>query len=174
MVWFFEDKLGIIGTLDIERKNRSDQSSTAGYETQDSLTIANRVTYSDIDRINERLGASIILDYELENTNFKLFSMYNTLDTDVQLLREILEPGAFGPTANEHRFIGMDSSNTLKSMANAFNVEHTIDNFKVDLTLSYSFAEREMPHAYRLDGVEESAFSGFQYEDLQPLNGRRG
>ncbi len=171
---FFDNSLGLIGTFDIERKNRSDNSAIAGYELQDDYTIANRVDYRDIDRVNNRLGGSIVLDFNLLDTKFKIFSMYNKVETDIVLLREVLDPGNLGPTAREHRFTAIDSSNNLDAMATSLSLEHLFGNLKLEAGASYSFAEREMPNSLRLDAVEESAFGNFRYEDPQELNGREG
>lgn len=162
---FFNNKFGLFANIDLERKNRSDNSAFAGYEIQDEYSIANSVGFQDINRINERTGGTFVFDYRLPTTKIKLFSTYHSVDTDTKILRELLNVGSFGGSAREHRYIGIDQETSLSTFTNALRLEQYIGPVKVSAGVSLSRAENETPRDYQLDGVEESAFSSsFNYE----------
>ncbi|MCG8607320.1 TonB-dependent receptor, partial [bacterium] len=172
---FFNQKLGIFANVDVERKDRSDNSAFAGYEIQDEFAIANSLGFQDINRTRKRFGGTVVLDYRLPSTKLKLFTTYNSADSDVEILRELYNVGNAGDTAREHRYIAIDSSNTLTTMTNSLRLEQYLGNVKLTGGISYARAKQEIPNALRFDGVEESAFTpSFNFETPTVLGDLRG
>ncbi len=167
---FLGQKFGAFANLDIERRNRSDNSVFAGYEIQDEFAIANSVGFNDINRINRRFGGTVVLDYSLPTTKLKFFSTFSRVDADQELLQEFLNPGL-----REHRYVGAVQETNLSTFNNSLRLEQFLGLVKMTAGISYSRALNEMPKNYQLDGVEQGAFvQNFNYERPTELGDLEG
>ncbi|MEL6821471.1 MAG: TonB-dependent receptor, partial [Calditrichota bacterium] len=73
------------------------------------------------------------------------------------------------------RYIGSVVETELATFTNSLKLEQYFGRVQVSAGISYSRARNETPTSYRLDGVEESAFSpGFNFEQPTALGDQRG
>lgn len=86
---FFNDKLGVLGQLDREKRNRSANQLSASYvntpadlDTINPLTL-NTLNLSDIPRLNKRNNSLLVIDYNIPNGNISYSGLSSTISKDV-------------------------------------------------------------------------------------------
>ncbi|MFL3015104.1 MAG: TonB-dependent receptor [Candidatus Neomarinimicrobiota bacterium] len=86
---FFNDKLGILGQIDLENRNRSSHNLAANYvntpadlDTINSLTLET-LTLTDIARQNNRDNNLFVIDYNFPNGNISYSGLHSTIDKDI-------------------------------------------------------------------------------------------
>ncbi len=168
---FLNNKLGVFANMDLDRVNRGDNSVFAGYEIRgDTLAIANSTSFFDTDRVKNRYGGSVVLDYRLPSTQFKFFTMYNQVNEDETQFQEIINPAA-----TTHRFFLDDSRDELSMMTSSFRVDHLLGNIKLSGGVSYNFSRREVPNGVQMNAQENNAFpTNFSHATPTNLNGLDG
>lgn len=84
---FFDDKLGVIGQLNMEKADRTNHALSAGFN-RDTRTVGNQGVFltngnfQKNDIIRDRFGATILLDYKLPQGKIQISSIYNNFDED--------------------------------------------------------------------------------------------
>lgn len=168
---FFNDKLGIFANLDVDRVSRGENSVAAGYIIRgDTLAIARNTSFQDIERVKNRYGGSVVLDYDLPRTKVKLFTMYNQIDEAETQFQEIYDAGA-----RTHRLWVDDSNDELSMMTTALGLEQYFGDLKLSANASYNFTERVVPDGIQMNVQENNAFPNtYNYTtptDLSRFNG---
>jgi len=168
---FFDGKFGVFANIDVERKNRSSQTanSTYSYHNSDSVAFVSNLNLQDNERIKNRYGGTIVLDYRLPSTKIKLFSMLNHSTIAQNSLQQNV-----GFSTTLHRYSGIRSELELTNMSNSFSFEHFFDNVKLYGKVSYSFADNNMPNQLIMNANQIWNTEGFNALRSNPLEDRRG
>ncbi len=168
---FFDDKLGVLVTGNLQRANRSSDILDASYsftrekregEERAVISVEN-LNLGDRTEIRDRYGASLSLDYDLPNGSIVLSSLYGRTDRDEQRQRKRYRVGAsFVEYWLRNRQINTDLfTNTLRG-------EHNFDFVKIDWRTSYSHTKRDMPRSHDSQFQELAAFTNDLIDDKGP------
>ena len=163
---FFDNKLGVFIQGNLERKDRSDNSTFASYQMlHDSITIANNLGFQDIQRINKRKGAVLVLDYKTLTTSVKFSNIYSDINTVTDQRQETLSG-----SGRTHNYNGIHTDEDMSVMMNSLRLEHYFGNLKMSTGVSYSKSQTEVPEEIRIEAQEENAFiASWTFDDLPPL-----
>ena len=151
---FFDDKLGVMLSLNWDRKDRGRDLLNASYKSvgssADAYTILpviiNNVVLSHFETLNDRYGATLYSDYRLKNGKVFVQSFFNYTDSDVFQM------------ANNHSTILLDYimnayTTTSYNSLSGVGGEHKLFNLvEVDWNASYSINASKT-----LRGLEYSA-----------------
>jgi TonB-dependent receptor len=153
---FFDNKLGIFALGNLERIDRSDNSVFANYQMfQDSISIANGLGFQDVDRIKERLGGVMVLDYTTANTHLKLSNMFSRIDEDTYHRQEYLDA-----VARNHRYVGIHGKENITVSMNSLQLEQYIGRAILTSGMSYSQSRSKIPEQIIIEANEGLAFIG--------------
>jgi TonB-dependent receptor len=122
---FFDDKLGVIGQLNLEQADKTNNALSAGYN-RDTRTTDNRGVFltngnfqkNDITR--NRLGATVLLDYKLPNGKIQVNSIYSNFDEDRWERNDIYNVASGSVAASRNMRSVSEKNYTL---VNNFNLE---------------------------------------------------
>lgn len=168
---FFDDKLGVLVTGNLQRANRSSDILDASYtftrekrEGEDRAIISvENLNLADRTEIRDRYGASISLDYDLPNGSIVLSSLYGRTDRDEQRQRKRYRVGAsYVEYWLRNRQINTDL------FTNSLRGEHNFDFMQVEWRTSYSHTKRDMPRSHDSQFRELGAFTADLIEDKGP------
>jgi len=148
---FFDNKLGLLFTGNIERVNRSVQTMSAGYGIEssdpDGDILLGIVNLNDINSIIERSTAMLSLDYQLTTgTSLMFYGMYNSSTNFYQ--RQSKSYSTIGNGLVIYNF-AENPDNRTDMVQSSLSGESNINflNIKLDYGLAYSKAKN-----YNLDG----------------------
>jgi len=158
---FFNDKLGILLSLDAENVNRSAQTLSASYQIvsvppagQLAPLYANGINLNDQTRINGKDAGTLVFDYRLSSvtklsfTNF--FSHTDQNYTDVTK--------SYSPTSGSASYLINDIPHIYTEMyIGSLKAVHQFESFELDEGLSYS-----QSHDYTPDS------RNWQFTDIVP------
>lgn len=122
---FFNDKLGLIGQVNLEQADRTNNALNAGYN-RDTRTTDNRGVFltngnfQKNDIIRDRLGATLLLDYKLPKGKIQANSIYNKFDEDRWEKNDIYNVASGSVGANKNMRSVNDKNYTL---INSFSLE---------------------------------------------------
>jgi len=177
---FLDNKLGIYVNLDFDQANRSSNTVDVNYLINEDVVFASGDTsnvaivggqnFQDINRIKNRQGGTLVLDYKLTNTSLQYFAMYNNVNTATTMLQENLVPFGF-----DHTYNLVDQDERLSIFTQSFKIEHQLGGLKLNLNGSYNRSERKVDDGIQLDAVEENAFvTGYNPQVPQVLGDNEG
>ncbi|MCX7876484.1 MAG: TonB-dependent receptor [Melioribacteraceae bacterium] len=157
---FFENKLGVLALVDLERRNRSSDEYNVNYTNLTSPEKREEVDISignlyllKANRILNRFGASLVVDYKFENSKIKFTNFVGQNDNKNEKRINNLRPFLADV------FYSMeDRNNKLLTLTNSLRYEHNIDNLHFDLGVFYSFSENSSPQEVIFQGYEPNAF----------------
>ena len=157
---FFENKLGIFAQLDIENRNRSSYELAANYTNYSSPSDPREVDVSignlmlkDIIRDIERIGGTIVLDYKLPEGKIKLSNFISSIGKNTTNRFDNLRPFLVD------RFYTLEKlENDLTVMTNNLRIDNNLFGGKIDVGISYSFAENKLPSDMIFQGYNPDAF----------------
>jgi len=157
---FFDDRFGIYGNIDVERRNRSSNSVSAGYKwvkTQsDSMAVPKDLTISDVSRDIKRYGGSLTLDYNTPTTKLKFGNIYSKInETIVSRDRSIQNAFTAGHLTNFLNY----NENELQIMINSFKAEHYIKDLKISANISHSYSNNKTLEELDFGGVWKDAIN---------------
>ena len=155
---FFNNRLGVLGELDIERRNRSSHEMGAGYFLRGpELGKPNQVyisglNLSDITRYRERYGGTLSLDYRFKQGKISLKNLFSFGDTKIQNRSE-----SFNIDGNSHNYSATDTRSKLNVMTNILNYEQRFSSLKVNAYISHALSDNEMPKDLTFNFSESAA-----------------
>ncbi len=153
---FFDNKVGVFALGNIERVDRSDNSVFANYQMlHDSISLANGVGFQDVDRIKERLGGIMVLDYTTANTHLKLSNMYSRIDENNYHRQEYLDA-----VGRNHRYVGIHRDEDMSISMSSLQLERYIGRAKLTSSVSYSQSRSRIPEEIIIEANENLAFVG--------------
>ncbi|NOY77159.1 MAG: TonB-dependent receptor plug domain-containing protein, partial [Calditrichaeota bacterium] len=160
---FWGKRLGALAQVDVERRNRSDNSMNAGYEwlDYDSTGIATSLTLKDVGRIINRYGAMLVLDYKTPLTKVIFSNFYSGINKHLSNVQQSYQPNAMSGNLNYNAVDGEHKSYVL---TNSLNWQQRWGNYLLDARLFYSASESKTPDQYDMSATEENAFGNWAVE----------
>jgi TonB-dependent receptor len=153
-----DNRFGILGQVDVERRNRSSNEMGASYILkgpaldQVNPSYISALNLNDITRDRERYGGTLSLDYRLPAGKITLKNLFSLAETSVQNRGEI-----YNTDANEHWYSTTDTRNKLNVVTNVLNFEHQFSILKFDANVSHTLSENKAPDNLKFQFREYSA-----------------
>ncbi len=167
-------KIGIQASFNTEKKNRSSEGLTAGYElgaisnTGKIPLLLNNVRLNDFEEYRVRSGGNIILDYSVnENLEFMLLNTYNSTNRNVFERTFSFDKDNSYPTS-----VIANPEHNLNLLSNALSSEYNAGFAKFEWTLSRSKIVSEKLHDNAVDFRHYGAQMplGVDYETISPID----
>ncbi|MDX9923245.1 MAG: TonB-dependent receptor [Ignavibacteriaceae bacterium] len=158
---FLENKLGVLLTGNIQRANRGSDILDASYlfdsenkNASASKIIVGNLNLGDRREIRDRFGASLVMDYELENGEIMLSSLYGRTDRDeVRRRKRYRVDAAYVEYWLRNREINIDM------FTNSLSGKHNFGWFNLSWQGSYSYSGSDMPFSHDSQFREIGAFN---------------
>jgi len=150
----FNDLLGISLNVDVEKRNRSSNTVSAGYYflREDYLAVVNSLNIEDISRTLNRYGGSLVLDYKTPSTSILMSNMISRINHKT-ISRYENSNGLFtSETSRSQRINDADANTTV--LMDQIRLEHSIGNFNIQTGLSYSYSKDQTPRELSFGGLE--------------------
>ncbi|MGD8779764.1 MAG: TonB-dependent receptor [Ignavibacteria bacterium] len=162
-----DDLIGVSVNLDIEKRNRSSNTVSAGYKylTEDKLTVVNSLNVEDITREIERYNGSLVLDYKTPGTEILLSNMYSRIDR-LTVSRSENSSDLHGSTSRSQYLNNSESNTTI--LMNQLRAQQYIGDFKVTGGVSYSYSKTDVPEELGYGGLESSPLASVVSYDATP------
>lgn len=168
---FFDDKLGIIASGNIQRANRSSDYLDADYEFMREKTGSeeravyqiNNLNLADRKEIRDRIGGSVVIDYDWRNHSFMFSSFAAKTDRNELRRRKRYQVGS--------SYIGYelrDEKNSTLLWTNNLSGSHKFDFMEADWRTSYSISENNTPFSNTYTFREEGAYKSDLIDDKGP------
>ncbi|MEX0859114.1 MAG: TonB-dependent receptor [Balneolaceae bacterium] len=162
---FLNNKLGVLLTGSIQRANRSSETLEADYtyrlETK-NLEIEN-LNLADIIETRDRYGASLSMDYNLENGNLFFSSFWGSTDRDELRRRKRYR---VGNGRVEYDLRDREINNQIYS--NALRGEHDLDWLQIDWQAAHSYTLTRQPFSVYSRFQELTAYKDGLIDDQGP------
>ena len=158
---FMDDLIGVSTIVDVERRNRSSNTVSAGYDTrlifdedgnEQTIAVVNSLNIQDISREVERFNASLVFDYNTTSTKAKLSSLFSRANR-TQIYRNENTTGLQVGATNRNQRLSFSES-TLYVVMNQFKIEQLLGDFKIDFGLNYTYSKDNMPEEISYGGTE--------------------
>lgn len=141
---FFEKKFGIYTQIDYEQKEAGSQQFggvTFIQENETAPVRTNGMQLMDIFRNVERLGATMVLDFVLPNTEIKSSNFFSRIKRE--------ETSFITNYGYDQQNISMSYSDTpqrwLTVLTNSLQIDHQWRNWKINSAFSHSYSENILP-----------------------------
>ncbi|MGD8777383.1 MAG: TonB-dependent receptor [Ignavibacteria bacterium] len=149
---FFDEKLGVSASFNMERVNNSTQtmggsysieSNTAGEGEYEQLYLAT-ASLNDVDRILNKHAGTLVLDYKAsKRSKFMLYGFYSHSESDYTGINKGFTPGSrtisYGINQNDESLSELFSS--------SLTGEHELDLFEIDYGIAYSQTKGKTPES---------------------------
>ena len=140
----FNDRLGIFLQANIDNRNFTSNTFSAGYDNaanNDSTYITTGLTLSHIPRTKNRINATLVLDYRLKDGKIKFFNFGNSGITKV-----INRSEQYNISQNAHYYSLGYSKSFINMITNALSIEKQFSKFHTNFKLSHSYSETDNPN----------------------------
>lgn len=155
---FFNNKLGIQASVNMEKKNLSRDRLTASFSPstlngsngEDSIVYdINNVSASDRLQIRKRQGATLIIDFGDDQNNIRFWNFYNKKTDDIIENKHSLSNNA------SSAYIQSRTAEYVNTMyINAINGEHKFYGLEMDWALSHSYSKNNNPYSHEISFAE--------------------
>ena len=159
---FFNNRLGIIAQLDMEKRNRSSHNLSASYNnTPADLSTVNPLNFyglglSEIIRDNDRANNLLVIDYNIKNGTLSYSSLNSTIKKDII---------SYGESYGITQYLGGrylnngDISNKINVLTETWNYEKQFNsNLKLDIFNSFSSSKNgDTSKVFRF--IQDEAFT---------------
>ncbi len=159
---FFEDQsFGVFVQGSAEKRNLSANTLGVSYSLTDKThgdagtPDLTSISLADIWRTRERLGATLVLDYQHSTGEIGFANFFSSSDTKERHSSETMYPGA-----DNIWFFSNDYKNELNVITNLVSIKQDIPIFHIDAKLSHSYTESKNPEDLSFDFWQTSQ-SGF-------------
>ena len=139
---FFGDKLGLLGQIDLENRNRSSHNLAANYvNTPADLDTINQLTLEtlslkDVARLNKRDNNLFVIDYNIPNGNISYSGLHSTINKDVTTYANIYP---LQSNDGQRHFDTGELLNRIKVTSETWKYEQQLSpDLKLDLFKSFS------------------------------------
>lgn len=167
---FFENKLGVIASFNLDNYDRSADKFSANYrqstdtQTGEPLIIVSEVNLRDESIKRDRMGGSLLLDYQLDNGKIVANAFYNQLNSDV-----IFRINNMDPNSARHHYDLERRDGTTSIFTGAIGMEQDFDWVNFDFNVAHTASSNEEPENYRWRfGQEGDAFTSAPDENTHP------
>lgn len=153
---FLNDKLGVLVTGSVQRANRSSDLLEADYSYRQEtggVEIEN-LNLADILETRQRYGASVSVDYDLENTALFLSSFMGKTDRDEVRRRKRYRVGN-GRVEYDVR----DRTINNQVYSNSLRGEHNLNGLIADWQVSHSYTLTKTPYSVYSRFQERTAYT---------------
>ena len=143
---FFGSRLGIVGQIDIEKRNRSSNEMGASYwingpSLEDTnIVLVDNVNLFDIVRINNRTNDLLVFDLRIPNGNISLTNLQSKIAKE-----QVHYRNSYGMGSNSRGFGTSDVENKIEISTKTLTYKQTISSLKLDAFLTTSSSENESP-----------------------------
>jgi TonB-dependent receptor len=154
---FFDDSFGVFVQASAERRNLSANELGASYSLVDKthgdagIPDLQSLDLTDVYRRRERVGGTVVLDYQHENGEIGFMNFISSGDT-----REIHRSQQIAQELNDIWYSCSDDHNKLNIMSNHISIKQDVAMLHFDAKLSHSYSESRSP---------ENLFFNFWQED---------
>ena len=139
---FFNDKLGLLGQIDLENRNRSSHNLLANYvntpadlDTINPLTLAT-LTLKDVARQNNRDNNLFVIDYNIPNGNISYSGLHSTINKDITTYANVYP---LQTPDGQRNFDTGELLNRIKVTSETWKYEQQLTpDLKLDLFKSFS------------------------------------
>lgn len=166
---FLDNKLGVLLTGSTQNINRSSEVIDVDYEFGLRNININNLNLADFDEQRERHGASIALDYDLDNHAFYVSSFMGRTDRDEIRRRKRYRVGS---TRVEYDLRDRERFNLVYS--NSLRGEHLFNRFKFDWQAAHTSSLNKTPFEtyvrFRELGAFRNDITGDEtYQEIPPF-----
>jgi len=158
---FFDESFGVFVQASTEKRNLSANELGASYALRDKTHgdqgIPDLVSLdlTDVFRERERLGATVVLDYQHQKGEIGLMNYVSRSDT-----RAIHRNESIQQERNDIWYRVTDERNKLNVLSNLLSIKQDIPLFHFDLKLSHSYSESRSPEDLFFDFWQDDAGLG--------------
>lgn len=166
---FFNDKLGLLVTGNLEKAQRGSDEFSAGYglareKREDELFAP--ITTSNVEfehRLDsrKRYGFSVLVDYEIPGGVIKLNSFVSRLDEDIKRRQK-----EFAMESNWINYDYRNQERQIDIISNSLAGEHDLTWFKFDWRISRSTSQTRYPEYDRFEFKQTSGFNSSEIPDI--------
>ena len=149
---FFNNKLGVIASGNIERADRSSDQISAGYNVQGDpepgqqyvqTVEINNLSLYDQYITRDRFGGSLILDYEMKNGNLMWSNIYNKLDHESDRYADQISA-----ENREHRYRYNRDVYHVNFINSSLSGDNRFPFFNMDYTMAFAQSSRKYDTDY--------------------------
>lgn len=166
---FFDDKLGLLVTGNVERAQRGSDEFSAGYglareKREDELFAPITTSYAEFEHridVRNRYGFSVLVDYEIPGGVIKLNNFVSRLDEDI-----IRRQKEFAMESNWILYDYRDQQRQIDIISNSLAGEHDITWMKIDWRISRSTSQTRYPQYDRFEFKQTGGFTGSQIPEV--------
>lgn len=143
---FLDESFGVFVQASTERRNLSSNELGVGYVLNDKdhgdagIPELSTMQLTDVFRNRQRVGGTVVLDYQHDNGEIGLMNFVSSSDTRVVNRGELIRP-----TPNDLWYNAGESNNRLNVLSNLLSVKQEIPLFHLDFKLSHSYSESDNP-----------------------------
>lgn len=169
---FFDSKVGLIGTFTADRYDRSADKFGADYDqTTNSATGESEIQLIRLNLREEvverrRLGASLLLDYQIPNGKVASNIFYNQMENiSLNRINQL-----FDAVNGRHHFDMQDNKSITSIMTSSLALEQDYKWIRFDVGTSYTLSDVNNPRNYSYRFSQEgNAYQSFQrYPGMDP------
>ncbi len=155
---FFNKKLGAFAQIDLERRDRSSNEVAVNYINRtnqlDSFPISmGAMSVKDVRRDIKRAGATVVLDYALPSGSIKMSNFVSLINTKLTDRYEL-----YNPFFSTHSYGLKQTENDIRVMTNSLKYKNSFGAFTLDMGISYSQSQNELPQNTNFYATEPNAF----------------
>ena len=139
---FFGDRLGLLGQIDLENRNRSSHNLAANYvNTPADLDTINQLTLEtlslkDVARLNNRDNNLFVIDYNIPNGNISYSGLHSTINKDITTYANVYP---LQTPDGQRNFDTGELLNRIKVTSETWKYEQQLSpDLKLDLFKSFS------------------------------------
>ncbi|MCK5782601.1 MAG: TonB-dependent receptor [Flavobacteriales bacterium] len=150
---FFDNDFGVYVQANAEKRNRSENRMAASYIEDTSADLDNSpnnkiltkdVSLNDVFRAKQRMGATVVMDYRLEEGSIKFKNFYSGSTTDIQTYGDKVDSYYYSPNSLTHS--GQDVRYESSSYSNILSYDQRFNKLKIDAKVSHSYAKSTKPY----------------------------
>ena len=166
---FFDNKLGLLFSGNFQNVNRGSDQFDAGYVSNgvkddgSAIIFVNNINLGHRTETRTRYGASLAMDYALENGSLLFSSFYSGTDRDEVRRRKRYR---VGQSYVEYWLRNREINTDL--FTNSLSGQHLFGNLTIDWRTSYSTTSRDIPLSHDSQFRELAAFNNDLIEDQGP------
>ncbi len=148
---FLDNKLGLYIQGNAENRNRSSNNMFAKYREDegsdinkpDNKILTTQVGLEDVFRKKQRLGATLVLDYRLEDGSIKFKNFYSGSDTKIEKYGEYVNSDYY--RTNAYTVTGQDVEYKSSSYSNILSFDKRFNKIKIEGKVSHSYSKNTTP-----------------------------
>lgn len=166
---FFKDKLGVYLQGNAEQRNLSsnDLNASIGHFDgnpqigQNNILTTGGMSLVDNYRKRNRYGATLVLDYKLNQGSIQFNNLFNQSITTNNGFQEIYTSG------RTHEYNASDSKNNLLTLTNVLDYIQKFGNLEIGAKVSHSLSNNNTPKAINFHYVQGGGLSSDAF--LKPI-----